>query len=97
MQRPIGRALSDFRPAGGFPAPTVAPWLATFTVTASGGIVLGGMATVGVAYGVVTQGGLLLQAVIVPGKNTSDGRMIEERAPACVSSGQEVSHYSSAS
>ena len=52
------------------------------TVTASGGIVLGGLATVGVAYGVVTQAGLLLQAVIVPGKNTSDGRIIESVAPA---------------
>jgi len=53
-----------------------------FTVSASGDIVLGGMATVGVAYGVVAQAGLLLQAVIVPGKNTSDGRIIESVAPA---------------
>src|SRR5208337_40847 len=73
---------SDLPAGRRLPCPHCGSMARAFTVTASGDIVLGGLATVGVAYGVVTQAGLLLQAVIVPGKNTSDGRIIESVAPA---------------
>jgi restriction system protein len=64
------------------PCPHCGSTSRSFLVTASGGIVLGGMATVGVSYGVITRADLLLQAVIVAGKNTGDGRLIESIEPA---------------
>jgi restriction system protein len=62
-----------------------------FTVTARAGIVLGGMATAGIAFS-VEQASLLLQTVIVPGLNTSDGRIIEGVAPAWLEIARLMQH-----
>ena len=73
---------SDLRPDQRPPCPHCGSMARAFSVTASGGIVLGGSADVSLTYGAVTQAGLLLQAVVVPGKNASEGRIIESIEPA---------------
>jgi restriction system protein len=73
---------SDLRPDQRPPCPHCGSMARAFSVTASGGIVVGGSADVSFTYGVVTQAGLLLQAVVVPGKNASEGRIIESIEPA---------------
>jgi restriction system protein len=63
------------------PCPHCVSTARAFTVDAVDRIVVGATATA-VAYGVVTQASILLQAVIVPSRRTGDGRLIESIKPA---------------
>ena len=81
MQRRLERR-SDLLPDQRLPCPHCGSMVRAFTVTACGGIVLGGSAAASVSPGVITQAGLLLQAVVIPGRNVSEGRIIESVAPA---------------
>lgn len=75
---------SDLPPDQRPPCPHCGSMARAFSLTASGGIfnAVGGSAAMSSSYGVVTQAGLLLQAVVVPGKNASEGRIIESIEPA---------------
>jgi restriction system protein len=64
------------------PCPHCGSMERAYSVAASDGIVFGGSADVSISYGVVTRAGLLLQALVVPGKNASEGRIIESIEPA---------------
>ncbi len=73
---------SDLLPDQQLPCPHCGSMARAFTVAVSGGIVLGGSVAASVSPSVITQAGLLLQAVVIPGRNVSEGRIIESVAPA---------------
>jgi hypothetical protein len=82
-----GQCKSALDEPSDLPADRRPPWphcgstARAFTVYAVDRVVVGATATA-VAYGVVTQASFLLQAVIVPGRSTGDGRLIESLEPA---------------
>jgi len=71
---------ADLPPAKRSPCPHCGSTARAFHVMASAGIILGGGAVVSVAH--VTQANLLLQAIVIPGQKTGEGRLIESVAPA---------------